>query len=1054
MSKWRRTLGFTLLFVRKQPIANQHLMHFDNLSNPVKGFSLLLAILACGWSQVYAQSITLTGSVFDGESNEPLIGSTILQEGSTKGTSAGIDGSFTISVDALPATLKVSFIGYEAKSLTVKNTNPVQVFLSMDAELVGEVLVVGYGRQKKRVSTGSISKVSAKDIEGIAVPDVTSTLEGQTTGLIVNESSGQPGSGKSLLIRGISTNGDNSPLYVVDGLQVGNIDNLNPSDVESIDVLKDAASSAIYGARAANGVVIITTKNGSKGSESITYSASYLNSQPWKLPEMLGAEDYVVLMREKFANSNQTSALDVLGFPDFGDALPASTNWMDAIFNPAQVINHRITASGNNSYVSFDYWDQNGVIGGEKSNYKRYALRFNSTKKVQDVVTVGQNLYINRTQNNNIGTNSAFGGVQSDAFAYDPITPIYDEEGDFGFAQSPWVQKEYINPLSRLYLAYGDNKSDQIIGNFYLEAEPIEGLRVKSDVGFDLNWYDYRYFTPTYEFHPAAQNLTNDVGQGSGNFQGIQWENTANYTKTVQDKHNFDLLVGTSYRANQFRQVGGSTSNIPMDAQFNPNFHYIDAGQDTLDLTFGGASVDYALISSFSRLLYNFDEKYLFSATIRRDGSSNFGENNRFGVFPSASVGWVASKEDFLKDSEKVSFLKLRASWGVNGSDRISPLSYVARIQNVFTYSFGSENQVLNTGTALAAPPNPNVKWEESEQIDLGVEIGLFNDKLSIEADVYRKSTKDLLMEQRIPGFIGATNNPTSNLGEIRNQGVEVGIGYRMGQRDLKLSTQFNYTHFKNEVISVAGETGFLNGWGWPVRNTPITRMTEGYAVGHFVGYESAGVFQSQAEIFSHLNSEGDLLQPNAEPGDLRFLDSNGDGVINSDDITDIGNPWPKHIIGVTANLQYKDFYVNAVFNAQLGHDIYRTYERSDVTFSNYQSFWLDRWTPEAPSADLPRLTSIDPNNNQRPSDFYVEKGNFLRLRNLQIGWNLPREWTHRAKMKEVKVYLTGNNLFTVTNYRGFDPDIGTSGWILDTGIDKGFYPTNRSLGAGLNVTF
>ena len=346
------------------------------------------------------------------------------------------------------------------------------------------------------------------------------------------------------------------------------------------------------------------------------------------------------------------------------------------------------------------------------------------------------------------------------------------------------------------------------------------------------------------------------------------------------------------------------------------------------------------------------------------------------------------------------------------------------------------------------------MKWEESEQIDLGVEIGLFNDKLSIEADVYRKSTKDLLMEQRIPGFIGATNNPTSNLGEIRNQGVEVGIGYRMGQRDLKLSTQFNYTHFKNEVISVAGETGFLNGWGWPVRNTPITRMTEGYAVGHFVGYESAGVFQSQAEIFSHLNSEGDLLQPNAEPGDLRFLDSNGDGVINSDDITDIGNPWPKHIIGVTANLQYKDFYVNAVFNAQLGHDIYRTYERSDVTFSNYQSFWLDRWTPEAPSADLPRLTSIDPNNNQRPSDFYVEKGNFLRLRNLQIGWNLPREWTHRAKMKEVKVYLTGNNLFTVTNYRGFDPDIGTSGWILDTGIDKGFYPTNRSLGAGLNVTF
>ena len=415
----------------------------------------------------------------------------------------------------------MSFIGYVAQTLTVESASPIRVSLDIDAQLVDEVVVVGYGRQKKKVSTGSISKVTAKDIEGIAVPDVTSTLEGLTSGLIVNESSGQPGSGKSILIRGISTNGDNSPLYIVDGVQLGNIDNINPSDIESVDVLKDAASSAIYGARAANGVVIITTKNGSKGDASITYSASYLNSQPWKLPSMLGAEDYVILMREKFANSNQTSALDVLGFPNFGDPLTASTNWMEEIFNPAQVINHRITASGDNKHISFDYWDQNGVIGGEKSNYKRYAMRYNSSKKIKDFLTVGQNLYLNRTQNNNIGTNSAFGGVQSDAFAYDPLTPIYDDEADFGFAQSPWVQKEYINPLSRLYLAGGDNKSDQIIGNVYIEYEPVEGLRLKTDGGFDLNWYDYRYFTPTYYFHPAAQNLSNDVGQGLRQLPGL-----------------------------------------------------------------------------------------------------------------------------------------------------------------------------------------------------------------------------------------------------------------------------------------------------------------------------------------------------------------------------------------------------------------------------------------------------------------------------------------------------------------------------------------------------
>ena len=1015
----------------------------------------LLGVLLFHNSISFAQTTAITGTVYDASTKEALIGATILQKGTTTGTSSNADGTFLLQVSELPVDITVSYIGYETQALSLVNNQPLEVYLKVDAELVGEVVVVGYGRQKKRVSTGSIAKITAKDIEGIPVPDAISTLEGQTSGLLVNESSGQPGAGKSILIRGISTNGDNTPLFVVDGLQVGNIDNLNPSDIESIDVLKDAASSAIYGARAANGVVIITTKSGSASDEGVvTYSTSYLNSRPWRLPEMLNAEDYVTLIREKYANSNQTAALDQLQFPDAGDVLGANTNWMDEIFNPATMVNHRITASTKNSFLSIDYWDQNGVIGGEKSNYTRYAVRYNSSKKYKDFLSIGQNLYINRTDNNNIGTNSAFGGAQADAFAYDPLTPVYDEEAQYGFAQSPWVQKEYINPLSRLWLINGDGKSDQILGNIFLEAELMDGLTLKTDFGYDLNWWDYRSFTPTYEFHPAAQNLSNDVSQGSGNFQGFQWENTANYSRQFKEKHNFDFLAGTSFRTNQFRQVGGTTSNIPLTAQFNPNFQYLDAGQDTLDLTWGGPSVDYALISTFGRLLYNYDEKYLFSATIRRDGSSNFGPGNQFGVFPSASVGWVASKEGFMETAEAISFLKLRASWGINGSDRIAPLSYVARIENVFSYAFGTENQILNQGSALATPPNPNVKWEESEQIDLGLELGLFKDKLSIEADVYQRTTKDLLMTQVIPGYIGSTNNPTSNLGEIRNRGVDLSITHRTGKGDWKLSNTLNYTHFRNLVIDVAGETGFLNGWGWPVRNTAITRMTEGYAVGHFVGYEADGIFQSEDDIYSHLNLDGEMLQPNAEPGDIRFLDSNGDGVINSDDITDIGNPWPKHILGLSSNLTYKDFYVNTIFSTQLGHDIYRTYERTDVPYSNYQSFWMDRWTPENPSSELPRLTALDPNNNQRPSSFYVEKGNFLRLRNLQIGWNLPKDLCAKAKMTDVKVYLTGNNLFTVTNYRGFDPDIGTSGWILDTGIDKGFYPNNRSFGAGINVSF
>lgn len=1017
-------------------------------------FFLAVALICLVTVSSFAQSGGISGTIFDAESGETLIGATVKVPGTDKGTVTDIDGTFSLSDINLPADIEVSFVGYETQIVRFENSNPININLGIASELLGEVLVIGYGRQKKKVATGSISKIDSKDLEGIAVSDVSQALEGQMAGLIVSESSGQPGASKTILIRGISTNGNNSPLFIVDGLQVDNIDNINPGDVESVDVLKDAASSAIYGARAANGVVIITTKKGSKdGTGRFSYEASFLNSRPWRLPDMMNAEEYVMITREKFANSNQTGNLNQLDFPQVGDKLDNNTNWMDEIFAPANLVNHRFTADVKNAFISFDYWDQAGVIGAEKSNYNRYAVRLNSTKEINKYITVGQNAYFNRTVNNNIGTNNAFGGIQSDAFAYDPLTSVLDESMQFGFAQSEWVQKEYINPLSRLFLINGDGKADEVQGNVYLEVEPIEGLKLKTDYGIYFNWWDFRSFTPSYEFHPAAFNITNDVSQGSGNLQGSQWENTANYNKTFAERHNFDAVVGTAFRSVKFRQLNSSSSGIPADIQFDPNWQYVDAGQDSLDLSGGTAAVDYALISYFARVQYDFDEKYLFTATIRSDGSSNFGANNRWGVFPSFSAGWVISKEKFWT-VKPLNYLKIRASWGINGSDRIAPLTYAARIQNVFTYAFGQDDQILSTGAALAAPPNPNVKWEQSSQIDIGVEMEFLEGKITLEADVYRKTTKDLLMEEQIPGYIGATNNPISNLGEIRNQGVEVALGHRHVAGDFKVTTNLNYTHFKNKVTNVAGEAGFLNGWSWPVRNTSITRMTEEFPVGHFVGYQTDGIFQEQSEVFSYINQEGDLLQPNAEPGDLKFIDINGDGIINSDDITHIGDPWPKHIIGLSSNFEYKGIFLNALFNTQIGHDIFRSYERSDVTFTNYQTFWLDRWTEENPSTDLPRLTASDPNINQRPSDFYVEDGTFLRLRNLQIGYNIPEKLLNKIKMKQAKIYLTSNNLFTITNYRGFDPDIGTSGWILDTGIDKGFYPQNRSFGAGLKVTF
>lgn len=1015
----------------------------------MKQFFLTLIVACLCAAGLYAQERTVAGTVTSSEDGLPVIGANILVKGTATGTITDVDGNYELKVPGPEAVLVFSYTGMRTEEVTVGSQAVINLAMAPAAELLEEVVVVGYGVQKKRVATGAISKLSDKNLDGFKVQDVQSALEGQVTGLIVNESSGQPGAGKSILIRGISTNGDNTPLFIVDGLQVNSIDNINPGDIESVDVLKDAASGAIYGARAANGVVIITTKKGAEGEGSITYEGFTSVSDPWKLPEMLGASDYINLTREKFENGGQSSSLETLGFPARG-AQTENTDWMGVIFDQASLQSHRLNVSAQGLFLSLEYWGQNGVVGGEKSNYKRYAARLNSEKDLNWLLGIGQNLYVNRVDNQNIGVNDAFGTVIADAFAYDPLTPVYDDTKQYGFAQSKWVRKEYINPLSRLFLANNNGHADQVLGNVYLDVKPFKGFKFRSDFGLDYSWYNYQSFTPDYAFHDAFVNPTNDVAQGYGFSQSFQFENYINYNRDF-GPHSVDVVLGTSYRESTFEQAGGSSSSIPDAVKFDENWQFLDAGEDTTDLAFGSASVDYALISYYGRLIYDFKDRYLFTATLRRDGSSNFGANNRWGIFPSFSMGWAISDESFF-NFRAIDFLKLRASWGKNGNDRIAPLSYASTIENVFTYPFGL-NQTLFTGAALATPPNPNIKWEESVQLDIGLELRLLDGRLTAEVDYYRKNTKDLLMNQIIPGYVGATNNPVSNLGEIQNQGIEAGLGYRLSLGELTINTNLNYTTFTNEVINVAGEAGFLQGYSWPVRNTPITRMTEGFPVGHFVGYVTDGIFQNQAEVFSHLSPEGDLLQPNAKPGDIRFVDVNRDGVLNSDDITNIGSPWPGHILGFSLSATYKGFDFSALLSAQLGHDIYRAYERSDITYTNYQTFWLDRWTQENPGNTYPRLVSNDPNNNQRPSDFYVEDASFFRLRNLQVGYNIPPRLLQKVSLSGLRIYFSANNLVTLTDYSGFDPDIGTNGWILDTGIDKGYYPSNKVIGGGIKIT-
>jgi len=1001
-------------------------------------FLLFLLSANIGFSQ------TVSGIVQDAETNEPLIGATIMIQGTANGVTTDVDGNFELNAD-VGSSLLISYTGYDSKVVEITGIEKLIISLTVNSAQLEEVVVIGYGRQKKKVSTGAISSVGADELDGYQIPNVQSALDGQVSGVIINSQSGQPGSNKNIFIRGISTNGDNTPLFVVDGFVGADINNINPADIESMDVLKDAASTAIYGARAANGVIIITTKTGDGGKPSLNYESYFASSDVWRMPEMLNSAEYVGLIREKYVNNG---AAPPGNFPTTADGLP-DTDWMDAIFNSAPTMSHRLSATMGSTYLSLEYWDESGIVGGDKSNFQRYNARLNGNKEITDWLSLSYMFNVTRKQNKNIGVNNQFGSVMADAFYIDPITDLWDVNNPdllrYGFAQSEWG---HVNPLSRLFLENGKNHSDHMLGRINLTIEPIENLKFNSSIGGEQFWYRYDYFTPDYDFIPTFASNTITYGQGSGNGSNVQLENYLDYSYKTGE-HNFDFILGTSYQQNNFESLDAQTLDVSADVKFDESFQLINGIADSLDRVTGNRNVEYRILSTYARLIYDYDSKYLFSATLRRDGSSNFGVNNRFGVFPAFSLGWVVSEESFFPKGGFLDFFKLRTSWGVNGNDRIAPLSYEALIVPGAAYTFGNGENVA-TGATVQTLPNPNIKWEESVQFDIGFDASLMEGKINVEFDFFNKITRDLLGGQIIPRYTGVTQDPISNLGEFRNRGIETGIKYRENFGGLKFNVALNYTTYKNVVTKIPGTTAQINGVNWSVRNTPITRMEEGLPVGHFVGYTTLGIFNSEGDVVLHANENGDLLQPDAQPGDLILEDTNGDGVINTDDFSMIGSPWPDHIIGLNLNMEYKGFDLSMLWSTQIGHDIFRAYESTTLRV-NYQKWWLQRWTPENTDTDIPRVTTQGSNLLQ--SDFYVEDGSFLRLRNFQIGYTLPDRLLNRINVQAIRVYFSGNNLVTLTNYRGFDPEVGTNGWVLDTGIDRIAYPVSRSLGGGIKIT-
>ncbi|PVD50121.1 SusC/RagA family TonB-linked outer membrane protein [Terrimonas sp.] len=1031
---------------------------------------VLLPMLVLISSISWAQNKTITGKITD-ELSEPIAGATVIVKGSKTGTTTNETGVFTLSVPASAKILIVSSVGFGSKEVTITG-DIINVTLEKMANAnLEEVVVVGYGTQKKKVVTGSISSVKAKDLENVPNGRIEQSLQGRVSGVTILQNSGQPGSNSTIRVRGVTTFGDggNNPLWVVDGVVVdaGGIGYLNQSDIESIEVLKDAASAAIYGTRAATGVILVTTKKGKAGKMTVAYNGFYGQSAPAKVLNLLNATQYATLLNER----SVAGGGDIM-FTDVA-SLGKGTDWQKAIFNnKAPRSSNEISLSGGNDrstyFVSAGILNQDGIVATDISKYSRKNIRLNSTHKISSVFTFGQTLGYSHQKGIGLGnTNSEFGGPLSSAINLDPITPlvvtdptaasappynsnpvIRDANGN-PYGISSIVGQEMTNPLAYIQTRMGNYSwSDDIVGNAYLEAAITKDLKVRSTMGAKLAYWGGVGFTPL--FYLSATNSTNQNSYGKSENKVFNWniENTITYTKHLGE-HNFTVLLG---QGSYVESIGGGSSltlfNLPIssykDASFSFDIPQANRNSGSYD------AIQHKLTSLFGRVNYGYKDKYLFTGILRRDGSSRFGLNNKFGIFPSFSAGWVIDKEDFWQANDIISSLKIRGGYGVVGNDAIGDFGYLSTVVGGYNYSVGNSG-AITTGYAPRTLDNPNLRWEQTSQANIGVEAQLFN-TLSLTVDVYKKKTTGILRPITIPGYVGVSNLPSGNVADMENSGIEVELGYRKKFGDFNFSAFGNVAYLKNEVTYVAADADFISGEAGFQSMGNVTRIQVGQSYNAFYGYKTAGIFQNDAQINDYKNSSGIPIQPDARPGDFRWVDMNNDGQINEDDKTFLGSNIPKYTFGLTVNLDYKGFDFMAFAQGAAGNKIFQGLRRLDIGNGNYPTIAMSRWTGEGTSDKYPRLVSNDPNGNfGKMSDFYLEKGDYLRLKIVQIGYSLPNNpFFTKIGLSRLRVYITAENLLTLTNYTGYDPEVG--GGVF--GIDKGQYPQARSFIGGIQVQF
>lgn len=1035
----------------------------------MKKLTLLIFFLFTAFTMAMAQS-AVKGKVTD-NTGLPLPGVSVKVKGTLTGTVTDINGNYSLRAPS-NATLNFSFIGFASQDIATGGRSVINVTLTESANNLNEVVVVGYGTQRKAVVTGAVSQVGPADLKDQQVTRIDQALQGRTSGVSVVQSSGAPGSAPTIRIRGVTSINNSDPLYVIDGIVVlnGGIENINANDIESIAVLKDA-SAAIYGSRASNGVILVTTKKGKSGAPVLNFNGYVGTQEPIKKLQLANASQYASLRNMSAANAYADAHSGSLaGFtaPIATPADPIGTNWQNEIFsNNAFITDDNLSLSGGTDkssyYTSLGYYDQQGIILKDLSDFKRLNIAVNTSYKVKKWLTIGENAtygYIQSTTGFN--TNSEFGGPLSSALNLDPITPgiVTDQatidayntryagkpivRNSLGqpYGISNYVNQEITNPLAFSQTILGNyNWAHNLFASGYVQIEPIKGLQIKSQIGVKEAFYGGDSFTPMYYLNTQTNNLSNTPGNRSMNRNfTYTWDNTAAYSKAI-GKHNFTALVGTSAYSASSVSLSALYNNLPITSYDQLSFNYSLPAANRIASSSEGQP--YHTASIFGRVNYDYDEKYLLTGIIRRDGSSKFGSNNVYGTFPSVELGWVVTKENFFPKNSPLDFLKIRGSYGTMGNEMaLSTFQYVSTIQSGKNYVFG--NDQLNIGYAPNTPSNPDLKWESTTTSNIGFDAILFNN-LSVTFDLYRKLTKDMLRTIQIPYYAGYTAQPSANVGNLENKGVELELNYtkKFGDFNVNLGGNISYNH--NE-ITYLGPVNFYDTGSFQASAYALERNTVGQPVGEFFGFKELGVFHSQAEIDAY-SRNGVKIQPNAKPGDFKWQDTNGDGKIDQTDRTFLGNPLPNWTYGFTFNTNYKNFDLKVFGQGVWGNKVFTGYRRLDVQQANYPIEALNAWTPSNPNSNYPRLTDSDPNGNfKNPSDFYLHDGSYFRIRTLQLGYTIPASLLKHADMKSIRVYVSTTNLATFTSYNGYDPEVAG-------GIDRGVYPPARSFLLGLNVT-